>query len=123
MPFSVIMGSDGILRTELSGDLVNGIIESLDREYKLFLDASTPGKPLRQMIIFNEIGELSPGFRHYLTELNKDHRLGWTAYVHAPRPVRVMGKFILNASGRENIGIFNHEYEALAWLQSLPNGY
>jgi hypothetical protein len=116
------MGSDGILRTELSGDLVNGIAETLDRDYKLFLDAATPDKPLRQIILFNQLGELSPGFRHYLTELNKDLRLGWTAYVHAPRPARVMGQFILKASGRKNIENFDHESEAIAWLLEHPNG-
>ena len=118
MPYQVKMGPDGILRIELSGDLDQTILETFRRELTPFVEASTPSKPLRNIITFQEIGSLAPSIRHYLTDLNRDQRFGRTAYIHPPAKARVLGRFILNATGRDNIHYFEQEQQAINWLKN-----
>lgn len=118
MPFEIRMGSDGILRIIFSGDLDHTVLDTLQRELSPYVEASTPGKPLKNMMYFQQIGQLSPTVRRYLSDLNQDERLGQTAFIHPPRKARVLGKFMLNASGRDNIRYFEQEGEAITWLQN-----
>lgn len=118
MPFEIKMGTDGILRIELSGDLDQTILETFRRELTPYLEASTPAKPLKNIVYFKQIGTLAPSTRHYLTDLNRDQRLGCTAYIHPPARGRVLGRFILKATGRHNIEYFEQEQDALKWLQN-----
>ncbi len=118
MPFEIKMGSDGILRIIFTGDLDNTVLDTLRRELSPFVEASTPSKPLMNLMFFRKFGQLSPSIRHYLSELNQDQRLGKTAFIHPPRKARVLGKFMLNASGRNNIQYFDQEGEAITWLRN-----
>ena len=86
------------------------------------MEASTPDKPLKNMMYFSQIGQLSPSVRHYLSHLNQDHRLGQTAFIHPPRKARILGKFMLKASGRDNVKCFEQEGEAITWLNNHHEG-
>ncbi len=121
MPFEIKMGSDGILRIELSGDLDQTILETFRRELTPYVEASTPSKPLKNIVYFKQIGALAPAIRHYLIDLNRDQRLGQTAYIHPPAKARVLGRFILNATGRDHIEYFEQEQEAVKWLHNHKN--
>ena len=116
MPFDVKMGHDGILRVVLSGDLDQVIIDRLDRDLAPFIEASTPEQPLKRLMYFQQIEQISVDLRRYLSDLNEDDRIGKTAYINPSRRARVLAQFINKATGRENIATFDHENEALRWF-------
>lgn len=116
MPFEVKMGHDGILRIFLPGDLDHVIIDRLDRDLAPYVEASTPDKPLKQMMYFQQIGHISSDLRRYLSNLNEDKRIGKTAYIKPSPRARVLAQFINKATRRENIATFNQENEALRWF-------
>lgn len=118
MSFKIELGQDGILRVTLSGDLDRGIVENLRREYDPFVEAATHENPLRNLFYVEELGRLSSSARRYLTTLNSDSRYGPAAFVRPPRRVRVLGQFILKATGRKNISFFDTEDQAINWLRS-----
>jgi hypothetical protein len=50
-------------------------------------------------------------------DLNSDPRLGKSATVGVDRYTRVLLDFMLKATKRDNIRLFDTEEEALAWLK------
>lgn len=118
MAHELTMNNDGILRTAISGDLDRSVIDTLQGDYQSFLEASTPAVPLNNILFTERVGRISSTARRFFTELTNDPRFGFAAIITPPRRVRVLGKFILKATGRENINFFNNEEEALNWLKS-----
>jgi len=124
MTFEIKMGPDGILRINMSGDLDNGIVENFRREYSPYIIASTPDNPLQNLFFLQNLGQLSPSIRKYLTELNRDSRFGLSAFVNPSRRAKILGQLINKATGRNNIRYFDTENEALGWLKSNnPNEF
>ncbi|MBN2043673.1 MAG: hypothetical protein JW757_01530 [Anaerolineales bacterium] len=117
MPFEVIMGQDSILRIFLSGDLDEVLLDRFNRDLAPFIGASTPEQPLKRMVYFQGIEQISPALRRYLASLNQDERIGKTAYIKPSRHARVLAQFINKATGRENIATFDQEDEALKWFR------
>lgn len=118
MTFKINMEQDGILRIHLEGDLNHGNVESFKREHMPYVEASTSDLPLKSILFVQHLGRLSSSARQYLTDLNKDPRYGFAAYVQPSRRARVLGQFITKATGRDNIKYFNNETEALTWMKS-----
>lgn len=118
MAHELSMKADGILRTTIAGDLDRSVIDTLQGDYRSFLEASTPAAPLNNILFTARVGRISSAARRFFTELTNDPRFGSAAIIDPPRRVRVLGKFILKATGRENIHYFNSEEEALNWLKS-----
>ena len=118
MPFDVTMGQDGILRVELSGDLSNGIVETFRRELTPYVEAATSSQPLKYILLMDQVSQLSPAIRHFLTDLSKDQRLGKTAFVHPSRKARVLGQFMRKAAGPDKVDFFDQEQEAIIWLRN-----
>ena len=118
MTFEIKMGSEGILRIKLSGNLDNGIVENFRREYSPYVDASTKENPLFNLFFLNDLGHLSPIIRHYLIELNRDPRYGFSAFVKPSRRAKVLGHLIQKATQSERLQFFEQETEAINWLQS-----
>jgi hypothetical protein len=112
------MGEDGFLRIKLSGDLDGSVIENFRQDYIPFLDASTDENPLNSMVDAHQIGKISSTARKFFTNLNHDPRYGLVALIGAPRAARVLGKFILKATNRDNINFFDNEEDAVIWLKS-----
>ena len=118
MAHELTMHNDGILRTTIAGDLDRSVVDTLQGDYQPFLEASTPAVPLNNILFPERVGRISSNARRFFTELTNDPRFGSAAIVSPPRRVRVLGKFILKATGRENIHFFENEAEALDWLKS-----
>ena len=118
MAFKINMEQDGILRIHLEGDLTQGNVESFKREHLPYVEASTSEIPLKSIIFVEHLGRLSSSARHYLTDLNRDPRYGFAAYVQPSRRARVLGEFIKKATGRDNIKYFKNETDALTWMKS-----
>ena len=118
MSFEIKMGPEGILRIIMAGDLDNGIVENFRREYAPYVNASTPESPLQNLFLLQTLDRLSPVIRKYLIDLNRDSRFGLAAFVKPSRRAKVLGQFILKATGRKNIQFFEEETEALNWLRS-----
>jgi len=118
MAFKINMEQDGILRIYLEGDLTQGNVESFKREHTPYVEASTSEIPLKSILFVDNLGRLSSSARKYLTDLNKDPRYGYAAFVQPSRRAKVLGQFIKKATGRDNIQFFNNEGEALNWMKS-----
>lgn len=121
MPHQLNMGQDGILRTTLAGDLDRSVIDRLREDYQPFLDAATTLNPLNNLLHTPRVGKISSAARRFFTELTGDPRFGLAAIINPPRRVRVLGKFILKATGRQNINFYQSEENALDWLKARVN--
>jgi hypothetical protein len=118
MAHTIQMGNDGILRVTLSGDIERGMVDTLRNDFSPFVLAATAQNPLKSLFFVEALGKLSSVARKYLTELSADPRVGLIAFIKPPRRVKVLGKFIHNATGKDNIQFFEDESQAIAWLRS-----
>jgi hypothetical protein len=118
MAHNIQMGNDGILRVILYDDLDRGVVESLRRDFAPFIEAATPQNPLKTIFFMDSLGKISSTARKYFTDLNADPRLGLVAFINPPRRARVLGRFILRATGKNNILYFENENQALDWLRT-----
>ena len=91
---------------------------SLEVEYPV---ASTAENPLNNILDTSRIGKFSSAARKFFTEINKDTRYGKVAMVNAPRVARVLSKFVIKATGRDNIRFFENEEEAVNWVKQKDN--
>ncbi|MBN1179058.1 MAG: STAS/SEC14 domain-containing protein [Anaerolineae bacterium] len=118
MGHEVYMGEDGILRVRFIGDIGEQEITAFLAEFTPYLEASTPERPLRVLALPAPTpAKFSSHARKVLASLNTNPKLGKSATVDTQRYTRVLLSFVLKATGRSNIAIFNTEEEALAWLQ------
>lgn len=118
MAHNIQMGNDGFLRINLYDDLDRGIVETLRQDFEPFIQAATPQNPLKTIFFMKSLGKISSTARKYFTDLNADPRLGLVAFINPPRRARVLGKFILKATGKNNILYFENEGQALDWFRS-----
>jgi hypothetical protein len=118
MALEVIMEDDGILRIKISGDMDKVAVDHLQREIKPFLEAATQESPLNNIIFPENIGKISYTARRFFTDLNLSSKFGKVAIVNPPRSVRVLGKFVLKATNRNNIGFFENEEQSISWIKS-----
>jgi hypothetical protein len=110
---------DGILHVTFVGDI--DVEDWMDyiRDYAPFLDQTTPEDPLDFLVDGTQMGKFSAAARKLLVDdfRNPNPRIGKTAMVGASRYVRVLASFILKATGRSNVRLFETEKDALVWLQ------
>jgi hypothetical protein len=118
MALEVFMEDDGILRIKISGNMDKVTVDNLQREIKPFMEAATPEKPLNNIIFPENIGKISYAARRYFTDLNHNSQYGKVAIVKPPRAFRVLGKFVLKATNRNNIGFFENEAQSISWIKS-----
>jgi hypothetical protein len=118
MAHNIQMGNDGFLRVILYDDLDRGVVESFRRDFAPFIEAATPQNPLKTIFFMDSLGKISSTARKYFTDLNADPRLGLVAFINPPRRARVLGKFILRATGKNNIHNFENENQALEWFRT-----
>jgi hypothetical protein len=118
MALEVNMGDDGILRIKISGDMDRFAVEHLQREIVPFMDAATQENRLNNIIFPENLGRISYAARRFFTDLNHNPRYGMVAIVNPPRAVRVLGRFILKATQRDNLDFFENEEQAISWIKS-----
>jgi hypothetical protein len=117
MPYQLQMKEDGILWIGLD-ELLEEDVESFIRDFTAYLEAATAEKPLRTYTVNTSPTIKYPtAIRKMFATLNSDARLGKSATVGINRYARVLVGFVLKATGRDNIGFFDSEEEALAWLK------
>ena len=119
MPYQIQMGDDGILRVSF-GDTVleREEVDDFVRDFHVYLDAATPEAPLRTLTIAGQAGaKLSSKVRKAFSDLNGDPRLGKAATIGVDRYTRVLIGFVLKATRRDNIRLFENEEKALVWLR------
>lgn len=119
MAYQIQMGDDGIVRIGFPGGVLeHDEVDDFVREFTVYLDAATPETPLRALIMADRPSKkLSSKTRKALADLNCDPRLGKSATVGMDRYTRVLVGFMLKATGRDNICLFETEEKALVWLQ------
>jgi hypothetical protein len=117
MPYQLTLGEDRFLRFTMQGDMDGVSVDNFNREYQLYLQASTPEAPIYMIVFAENLGRTSPKARNLYMQMNSDKRLGLVAIIKPPRVLRVLAQFILKASGRTNIRFFESENDAVMWIQ------
>jgi hypothetical protein len=117
MAHELQMGDDSILRMALIGNVSGEDMEALLKDIQPFFEAVTEAEPLCLLVDSSRSGKTSATARKAYVELNRDHRLKKSAVLGANRYSRVLGSFILKATGRDNVRFFDSEEEAIAWLK------
>ena len=117
MTYKLEMGEDGILRLSFAGQVGTEEMEAFRQDFLPYLEAATDESPL--LVLSNAQGDTkySSGARKIFMQLNRDSRIGKAATVGTGRYTRVLARFVLKATGRDNIGFFDTQEEAVAWLK------
>ena len=111
------MGDDHILRVAFVGDTGERGAQAFIEALGPFLEATTETEPLYAILDATRAGKLSAKARNIFFGLNRDSRVGQVAVIGTRRYLRVLGSFILKATRRDNIGFFDTEEQAIAWLK------
>lgn len=124
MPYKLQSIQTDILKIEFIGDMTDEDVAQNSTDIDPYLENVSVEKPLNFLIDASRMGKMSAGTRRVFTERNKNPLVGSTAIYGLNRALKVLGHFIITASGRENIHFFDSETEALAWLERLstPDG-
>jgi hypothetical protein len=117
MAYEMYLDDDGILHLTFDGDMSEADARSFVSEFKPVLAGSTEQEPLSILARRGTEGRYGPVVRKFFVELNSYPQIGRVAVARASRYGRVLGGFILKATGRENVRFFDSEAEALAWLK------
>ncbi|MBN2391631.1 MAG: hypothetical protein JXR84_12975 [Anaerolineae bacterium] len=119
MPYQIQMGDDGILRVDFGGGVLEREeVDDFVQDFHVYLDAATPEAPLSTLTVAGQSGiKLSSKVRKAFSDLNGDPRLGKAATIGVDRYTRVLIGFVLKATKRDNIRLFDTEEQALAWLR------
>ena len=118
MAYELEIRDDGIARLATIGDQDREEVENLRKDLESLLEAATEAEPVRLIVDSSRSGKTSSAARRIYVELNRDPRIGKTALVGSRRYGRLLGTFIVKATGRDNIRFFDSEEEALAWLKA-----
>ena len=111
---------DGIVRLAPIGNQDKEDMEIFRKKMEPLLEAATEAEPVRLLVDSSRSGKTSAAGRKIYAEVNRDPRLGKTALVRARRYNRLLGSFILKASGRDNVRFFDSEEEAVALANDTP---
>ncbi|HEY71716.1 MAG: hypothetical protein DRJ03_31940 [Chloroflexi bacterium] len=117
MAYELEMRDDGILRMAFIGDMDQQDLEAFRQEFDPFLESATEAEPLRVLVDGSRSGKYTSGARKIFVDLYRSLKIGNVALVAAPRYSRVLVGFVLKATGRDNIHLFDSEEEGLAWLR------
>lgn len=118
MAYELHMSDDDILRIAFIGDLEGPDLKGYLEAFASFLEAASEARPLLILADTNQAGKLSSKGRQAFTGLTKDPRIRKVAITGSSRYARVLTSFILKATGRDHIRLFNAEDEAVAWLKA-----
>ena len=119
MPFKIFPQEDDLIHIQFIGDFDD--VDAIEYEKELETHqskADMQGKKLNCYVDGSKFKSFSVEARRSQARLNADPRIGNIAVTGASRIVRIMAQFVLIASGRKNIRIFNTKDEAMEWLTS-----
>ena len=118
MGFKLSTIEGNIARLDLIGDFDAQDAMEYPSELAPFLEqAHAMGKKLHIYTDTTHFGKLSVEGRRVFSDANKDSRQGKVAATGVNRLLGMMARFIMVASGRNNIQFFSSEDEALQWLK------
>ena len=118
MAYELGIRDDGIARLATIGDQGKEDVENLRKHLEALVEAATEAEPMGLIVDSSRSGKTSSAARKLYVELGRDSRFGKTALLGARRYSRLLATFIAKATGRDNIGFFDSEEEALAWLKA-----
>lgn len=118
MPYQVKQIEDDIIQLTFSGYIDDEDAVNHARELDEYLAEASEQNPTHFLIITHDMGKISARARQSFAQRNQETRIGKSAVVGANRILRVLSIFILKASGRDNIRLFDDEKEALSWLKT-----
>lgn len=119
MGYNLSKITENISRLNLQGDF--DAEDAADYPTKLvphLENAAARGQQLHIYVDTSEFGSLSVAGRRVFSDANKDERQGKIAATGVNRFLGMMARFIMVASGRDNIRFFEDETTALEWLKS-----
>ena len=112
--------SDHIMTLKIIGDFdADDALVYADDLEEYFERAKSVGRKLHIYVDTSEMGKISVEIRRVTSETNKDPRAGYVATDGVNRVIRIMARFLMVASGRNNIYFFDTQKEAIDWLKSL----
>ncbi|MFK7801727.1 MAG: STAS/SEC14 domain-containing protein [Anaerolineae bacterium] len=110
--------TENIMRLDLIGDFDAEDASNYPAQLMPYLEnAAAHGEQLHIYVDTSEFGSLSVAGRRVFSEANKDERQGKIAASGVNRFLGMMARFIMVASGRDNIRFFDDENSALEWLK------
>jgi len=121
MTHELAMIQDGLVRLAFIGDISEADVEAFIQDLQPHLDAVTAGNALHMLVDASRDGKMSSAARRTFTELNKDPRFGRIGICHINPFNRVFATFLMKATGRQNIGFFDSEGEAMKWIVGENN--
>ena len=117
MAHEVNIGDDGILRMAFIGGMDEEDTKAFREEFDPILKSATEAEPLRILVDGSRSGKYTSAARRIFVELQRSPLIGDVALVGASRYSRVLAGFVLKATGRDNVRLFESEEEALGWLR------
>jgi hypothetical protein len=116
MAHELEMIKDGLVRLAFIGDIGEADVDAFIQDLQPYLNAVTEGNFLDLLVDSSRGGKMSSVARRKFTELNKSSRFGRIGICNINAFNRVFTTFLMKATGRQNMGFFDSEEEALAWL-------
>lgn len=118
MGFKLTAIEENIVRLDLLGDFDAQDALEYPSQIDYFMEQATlKGKQLHVYTDTSKFGKLSVEGRRVFSDANKDERQGKVAATGVNRILGMMARFIMVASGRNNIRFFSDEAEAMEWLR------
>lgn len=120
MAFKLSNIADNIMMLKIIGDFdADDALIYADHLEEFLERAASVGRKLHIYVDTSEMGKISVEIRRVTSETNKDKRAGQVVTDGVTRVVRIMARFLMVASGRNNIHFFDTRKEAIDWLKSL----
>ena len=122
MGFKISKIEENIIRFDMLGDFdAEDASACFNQTTALFAEAALRGKKLHVYVDTTQFGNMSVEGRRMFSKMNKDERQGSVAMVGVNRILKIMVRFIMVASGQDNVRFFDNEAQAIKWLKSLDN--
>ncbi len=118
MPYKLYKDDDDIVHVAWIGDIDGETVRAYLEEVEPYLAQATPDRLIHAVIDSSRDGKYTAEARRYFADLSKDPRLGRIALINSSRTTRLMAKFFIKVSRREDVmRFFDGEEEAVTWLK------
>jgi hypothetical protein len=117
MAFTLQPITPNIVKMEFIGDFTDDDADNQSAGIDHYMSQMAVGTQMNFLIDTSRMGKISAKARRVFTERNKNPQVGSTAVYGVSRTLKVLGVFIIKASGRDNIRFFDTESDGLAWLK------
>ncbi len=119
MAYEVEILDGGILRVAFTGHIEAEDMAGYSRAYEEMRDTAQDVDKIHFLVDVSEAGKGSAAARRAMTEWFRapDPQAGKTAIVGANRYMRVLTSFVIKATGKKDMRLFDSAEDALVWLR------